>query len=493
MKKQIEKVLVIAPHPDDEINLAAQLIIELHKLKAEVYVLYTTNGDADFKIGNRRLGEAIRALSLIDIPEKNIIFLGYANDWKEGTHIFESNELVTSKLGKTKTNALKTHPEYCYRKYGKHHDFIYSNFKQDFKDVINELLPDLLICVDFDKHPDHRAASLTFEKVMGELLKERAEYRPLVLKKFAYNGVWFGKKDYYNVPFEPTLKEDDFFYSGALHELESPAYIWDERLAFKVDSRTTTMLLKDNLLYKMAKKHKSTIAWYQMQRVINADMVYWYRPTMNYAIDAKVIVSSGDSSYLNDFVLFGYSSILNEREPFINASNLWQPDVNDSNKSIEIVFKEPRQIRYIKIYEDCNVQNHIKRMNISINKSDFEEYECSNNGTALTLDFEKNTAIKEIQIVIKEYEGIAGISEIELLPQEAYGNIFPFENYCSKAYMCSSKRWMTNIERIILNIWFLFTFKAGYEVRKWKSKICKVSRDSNSVTILENKFPKGDR
>lgn len=74
MKKQIEKVLVIAPHPDDEINLAAQLIIELHKLKAEVYVLYTTNGDADFKIGNRRLGEAIRALSLIDIPEKNIIF-----------------------------------------------------------------------------------------------------------------------------------------------------------------------------------------------------------------------------------------------------------------------------------------------------------------------------------------------------------------------------------------------------------------------------------
>lgn len=59
IKPGIEKVLVIAPHPDDEINLAAQLIIELHKLKAEVYVLYTTNGDADFKIGNRRLGEFI--------------------------------------------------------------------------------------------------------------------------------------------------------------------------------------------------------------------------------------------------------------------------------------------------------------------------------------------------------------------------------------------------------------------------------------------------
>lgn len=473
MKMQIERALVIAPHPDDEINLAAQLIIELNKLKAEVYVLYTTNGDADPKIGNRRLGEAIRALSLINVPEENVIFLGYANDWKEETHIFESNEIVTSKLGKTKTNALKTHPEYCYRKYGKHHDFIYSNFKQDFKDVINELLPDLLICVDFDKHPDHRAASLTFDKVMGELLKERTEYRPLVLKKFAYNGVWFGKKDYYNVPFEPTLKEDDFFYSDAYHELESPAYTWDERLAFNVDPRTTTRLLRDNLLYKMAKKHKSTIAWYQMQRVINADMVYWYRPTKNYAMDATIIASSGDPAYLNDFVLFGYESILNEREPFLNANNLWQPDIKDPYKSVSIVLKEFRQIRYIKIYEDCNARNHIKEMSISINKNDIGEYECSNNGTALILDFEKNIAIKEIKIAIKECEGIAGISEIEVLPQEAYDNNFPFENYCSKIYAHPSKRWMTNIERMVLDIRFLFTFKIGYQVRKWKEKYTK--------------------
>lgn len=464
MKMQIERALVIAPHPDDEINLAAQLIIELNKLKAEVYVLYTTNGDADPKIGNRRLGEAIRALSLINVPEENVIFLGYANDWKDETHIFESNEIVTSKLGKTKTNALKTHPEYCYRKYGKHHDFIYSNFKQDFKDVINELLPDLLICVDFDKHPDHRAASLTFDKVMGELLKERTEYRPLVLKKFAYNGVWFGKKDYYNVPFEPTLKEDDFFYSDAYHELESPAYTWDERLAFNVDPRTTTRLLRDNLLYKMAKKHKSTIAWYQMQRVINADMVYWYRPTKNYAMDATIIASSGDPAYLNDFVLFGYESILNEREPFLNASNLWQPDANDLYKSIDIVLKEPRQIRYIKVYEDCDKRNHIKRMSVIINKADFGEYECNNNGTASTLDFGENIEIKEIQIIINEYEGTVGISEIELLPQEVYENICPFAFHYSEPHEYAQKKLEVAMEKAKLNMLYLVSFKIKYEV-----------------------------
>ena len=461
---QIKRALVIAPHPDDEINLAAQLIIELHQLKAEVYVLYTTNGDADPKIGNRRLEEAINALSVINVPEENVIFLGYANDWKDGTHIFESNEIVTSKLGKTRTNALKTHPEYCYKKYGKHYDFIYSNFKQDLKDVINDLLPDLLICVDFDKHPDHRATSLTFDKVMGDLLKEKTDYRPLVLKKFAYNGVWFGKKDYYSVPFEPTLKSDDFFYSGAFHELESPAYTWGERLALNVDPRTTTMLLKDNLLYKMAQKHKSTIAWYQMQRVINADVVYWYRPTVNYALDATIIASSGNTAYLNDFVLFGYESILDESEPFLNASNLWQPDVNDPYKLVKIVFKESRQLRYIKVYEDCDARNHIKRMSVIINKTDFGDYECNNNGTASTLDLGKNIEIDEIQIAIKEYEGIAGISEIELLPQETHEYIFPFACYYPEPHESVEKRRKITIEKIKLNLLYLARFKIKYEV-----------------------------
>ena len=47
---KIKKALVVAPHPDDEINLAAQLIIELQKQFIDRYILYTTNGDAETKI-----------------------------------------------------------------------------------------------------------------------------------------------------------------------------------------------------------------------------------------------------------------------------------------------------------------------------------------------------------------------------------------------------------------------------------------------------------
>lgn len=467
---KIKKALVVAPHPDDEINLAAQLIIELQKQFIDIYILYTTNGDAETKIGNKRIQEAINALSLLDIPEENIIFLGYANEWKQGRHIFESIQVISSKLGKTKTNSLKTHPEYCYSKYGVHHEFTYINFKKDFKDVIEELLPDLLVCVDFDKHPDHRAASLTFDKVIGELLKEKKGYYPLVLKKFAYNGVWFGEKDYYSIPFQPTVKSPNFIYSGMEHELESPAYTWKERLSFNVDCNTTTTLLKNNLLYKMAKRHVSTIAWYQMQRVINADMVYWYRPTMNLAIHAKIIASSGDVSYLNDFVLYGYKSILSENEPFENASNLWQPDEGDNRKEIRISFHSERKIRYINIYEDCNKQNHIRKLKIRLGDNSEYEIECNSNGTLTQIDLGVSKVVSVIRLSIEEYIGQPGIAEIEIIPEEAMNVNWPLTLYTG----CSSDRKKISIrmwiEKILMDIHFLFAFKIGYEIRQRRHK-----------------------
>ena len=46
----MKRLLVIAPHPDDEINLAGQFIIRCIKLKMDIFVVYTTNGDAERKV-----------------------------------------------------------------------------------------------------------------------------------------------------------------------------------------------------------------------------------------------------------------------------------------------------------------------------------------------------------------------------------------------------------------------------------------------------------
>lgn len=295
------KALIISPHPDDEINLAGQFIISLEKIGYRPFVLYTTNGDAEKKINNSRINEAINACKALGIDKSNVIFLGYANDWNGLIHIYNSNNdsVLTSLLGKKKTNSLKNIPEYCFAKCGVHHNFTRRNFKEDYKNAITEIRPDLIICPEFDSHPDHRAASLMFDEVIGEILKKDINYHPLIFKKYIHEGVWYGPKDYYSFPMRETLTKGARTYSNGVHDLDSPCFKWEERVSFKADPVTLTPLLKKNVVYKAAKQHKVTTAWYEMQRVINADTVYWNRRTDNIALISKVVTSSGNASYIN--------------------------------------------------------------------------------------------------------------------------------------------------------------------------------------------------
>ncbi len=100
-------------------------------------------------------------------------------------------------------------------------------------DVILDLLVDVLVVVDFDYHPDHRSTSLMFEEVMGEILKTKNDYRPVVLIKFAYTGVWDGPKDYYKTPREVTCLPPKELVNDNRFELDVPAYSWNNRIRFE--------------------------------------------------------------------------------------------------------------------------------------------------------------------------------------------------------------------------------------------------------------------
>ena len=86
-----KRAMIIAPHPDDEINLAGQILPYLHDNDYKIYVVYTTNGDSEVKIGNKRLVEAIESCEVLGIPRENVLFLGYANEWEKGIHIYNAN------------------------------------------------------------------------------------------------------------------------------------------------------------------------------------------------------------------------------------------------------------------------------------------------------------------------------------------------------------------------------------------------------------------
>lgn len=477
----INKVLVIAPHPDDEINLAGQMIVELNQLGVEIFVAYTTNGDAEPRIGNKRIQEAINANSILGIKEDHVIFLGYPNEWSGTKHIYNApeNEELISKLGKTKTNSIPTHPEFCYERKGVHHTFTRKNFKDDFSELVESIKPDLLIAPEFDSHPDHRAASLFFDEVMGELLKKDKNYRPIIFKKYIHEGVWYGPKDYYCEPMVPTLTEGPRKYSGGIHDLDSPSFRWDDRLSFDVDDITKTPLLRDNVMYKAAKKHKVTTAWYEMQRVINADMVYWLRHTKNNILQADIEVSSGDKRYLNDYLYYNTRNVYEIKEPFKNSEcYCWQPLKEDLNKEIVIKFREKTPIDKIIIYEDCNTENHIYQLEIIIDDIICRKTELMNDGSKTVINFQ-GISPKFIKIKILKYRGTPGISEIEAYSDtkliESMGNIIMYHERLGSRKTTIAQY----VERTSLMCKFFFSFKLKYEFTQGIIKIKSKKAEQN--------------
>lgn len=464
----IKKALVIAPHPDDEINLAGQLIISLVKKGVEIFVAYTTNGDAEEKIGNVRIKEAINANAILGIDEEHVIFLGYPNEWQGNIHIYNENptKQLTSKLGKIETNSIASHHEFCYKQHGVHRLFTRENFKCDFKEMIEFVSADFIIAPEFDSHPDHRAASLLFDEIMGEILKEHMEYRPIVLKKYIHEGVWNGPKDYYQM--FPTMTDGPREYAGGIHELDSPCFKWDERLCFDVESSTQTELLTNNIIYKAAKKHRATTAWYEMQRVINGDVVYWNRSTNNLALSAEIEATSGDASFLNDFLLYGSNDVMNIKEPFEHDNQYcWCPEINDDEKKVFIKFEQSKHLSKIIVYEDCNIKNHVNRLRISANGySTIVELNVDGSGTVIDLN---NCVSDIIELQVLDYKGVAAISEIEIYSD--FRNL-PTEVLCKRNE--EKKRFVSvrkhnlcqKIEKTYLIIKFLFVFKIKYEINK---------------------------
>ena len=69
------KVLVLAPHQDDEINIAGNTIANLVNCGADVKVCFSTNGDYTLP-ASVRIREAVASLKKLGCNKQNIYFLG---------------------------------------------------------------------------------------------------------------------------------------------------------------------------------------------------------------------------------------------------------------------------------------------------------------------------------------------------------------------------------------------------------------------------------
>ena len=93
---------------------------------------------------------------------------------------------------------LPSHPEFIWQQKKVHHSYTVSNYCQDLSLLLWTLQPDMIFCVDYDTHADHRMLSLCFEKEMGKILQTPGNnYHPQVFKGFAYSTAYETVRDFY--------------------------------------------------------------------------------------------------------------------------------------------------------------------------------------------------------------------------------------------------------------------------------------------------------
>jgi LmbE family N-acetylglucosaminyl deacetylase len=175
-----DRILIVAPHIDDESIGAGGYAIDALANGADVYVVFLTAGDCNrfsarlmyktleptasnyLSVGNVRITEARKAMHLLGIPRDHYFVLGYP-DRGLRTMVDNPGAIVRSKA--TRENSVPYADAVTPRA-----EYSYASLMHDIKKVMAIVQPTTVIApVPFDLHPDHSAAAELTDVALDEL------------------------------------------------------------------------------------------------------------------------------------------------------------------------------------------------------------------------------------------------------------------------------------------------------------------------------------
>lgn len=200
----VKRLMIIAPHPDDETLCCGGVIQVAKSMGVEIKVVVVTNGDGQplapiafdrrfdpravdyISLGERRQAEALSALEQLGVTAQDITFLGYPdrgllplwiNDWHTGCPIRSWFTRATHSPYPLTYNPSAV---YC----GKNlFDDLYALMVREHPDVIFIPHPN-------DEHPDHRATSNFVQMALAMERERDSLYQPVVWGYVIHYGLY---------------------------------------------------------------------------------------------------------------------------------------------------------------------------------------------------------------------------------------------------------------------------------------------------------------
>jgi LmbE family N-acetylglucosaminyl deacetylase len=189
-----DRIIVVAPHPDDEVLGAGGVIQQACAVGAEVHVIYLTNGDHNqvaFKLydlrlhlnplqylffGNLRMREATAATAILGLSREQLTFLGFPDYGSMPIWRDYWREPVPYRSDATHSNAVPYEDAYAFSQ-----PYTPENAVADFVELFRRLRPTrVFVTHPADTNSDHRGAAnfvrLAALEVSGEQSPPRIYY-----------------------------------------------------------------------------------------------------------------------------------------------------------------------------------------------------------------------------------------------------------------------------------------------------------------------------
>lgn len=230
-----KRLLIIAPHPDDETLGGGGVIMKQIQAHKQVKVVVLTSGDgyrkavqeqfhvvipvaADFrKLGYIRHEESVHAMATLEVPAKDVIFLGYPDGgvngmWQENWDYNHPHKALNGCTYSPYPFAFETHAPYCG-----------ANVVKNLMQIIRGYQPTDIVYPDpNDVHHDHWATQ-AFVKYTLTFMQYHAQEWTYLVHRYDWPIPW---------AYEPNSRLQPPFplWNTGTHWLDLPLTLQQEQL-----------------------------------------------------------------------------------------------------------------------------------------------------------------------------------------------------------------------------------------------------------------------
>ncbi len=202
-----ERVVVIAPHPDDDILGVGSSIAAFRERGVPVVVVFLTSGDANVAgqrlvtmspflfsaqfraMGTRRQKEAVIALGRLGVPKENVVFLNFPD--RGLSPLLESNWLASDPFRSPYTARSAVYSNVAL---GSGTPYCGETLLGELDEILRRIRPTIVYLPHpLDAHPDHRAAYAFVRLALADVAEGDADLAPPAERCYlvhSYAGRW---------------------------------------------------------------------------------------------------------------------------------------------------------------------------------------------------------------------------------------------------------------------------------------------------------------